>query len=109
MEPFEVWHLLRKSADLFPARPESLGVESVASAAQRRVENVRRHHGQKAAGRGLHHALVSGVDDKGTILRALVTFLWIVDFECAIEGLGRAQLFFCDLVTNRAGDSVFGG
>ena len=43
MEPFEVWHLLGKSADLFPARPESLGVQSVASTTQRRVENVRRH------------------------------------------------------------------
>jgi hypothetical protein len=26
VEPFEVWHLFRKRADLFPARPESLGV-----------------------------------------------------------------------------------
>src|SRR5438105_6854664 len=38
----------------------------------------------------------------------MVAGRWIVHLECAVEGLGRAQLFFCDLVTNRAGDSVFG-
>jgi hypothetical protein len=40
MQPFEVWHLLGKSSDLFPAWPESLGVQSVAGTAQRRVANV---------------------------------------------------------------------
>ena len=83
-----------------PARPESLGIQSVAGTAQRRIANVSGLSGHEATGRRLHHALVSGVDGEGTILWALVTFLWIVDFESAVEGLGRAQLFFCDLVTD---------
>ena len=68
MQPFDIRHLLRKSADLFSARPESLGLQSVTGAAQRRVANVCRLGGQKAAGRGLHHALVPGVNGEGTVL-----------------------------------------
>ena len=68
MEPFEVWHLLWKIADLFSARPQSLSVQSVASTAQCRVANVSGLSGHEAACRGLHHALVSGVDDERTIL-----------------------------------------
>jgi hypothetical protein len=94
MQPFQIWHLLGKSADLFPARPERLGVQSVTGTTQGRVANVSGLGGNEAAGRGLHHALVSGIDVEGPILWPLITFLWIVNLESAVEALGRAQLFF---------------
>src|ERR1700716_695438 len=66
-------------------------------------------HWQKTTGRGLHQALMPDVDSEGTVLRTLVIAVGSIDGESAIEALARAQLFFRDLMTHRAGDAVFGG
>src|SRR5438128_8252119 len=59
------------------------------------------------ASRGLHDALLSGLNRNGTVLRMGSGRSRGFDHKPAIETLSSPQLFPADLVTHRAGHAIF--
>ena len=80
----------------------------MAAAAERRVANLWTGLGHEALGRRLHDALVSGIDDEGTVFQAVVLVRGAGDLNISIESLVGAQAGGFDLVADRTRDAIFG-
>src|SRR5712672_2062857 len=108
VQPFRVRHLFRQRSHFFPARSKSLRFERVASAAERRVPNMRRFRGTKSCRRSMHNALPSVIDRKRAILRMLPLRRWRINHESPVETFRSPQLVLRNLMTHRTRHAVLG-
>src|SRR5712664_46656 len=108
VQPFQVRHLLRKSADLLAVSAQSPGFERMAGAAHCGVPDMRRFRGTEPSRRGAHDALMASGNCKRTVFRMLVLGRRRVDNKTAVETLPRSEFFLRDLVAYRTGHAIFG-
>ena len=75
VQPLQIWHLFRQRANLFSARSQRFGIESVAAAAQSRVANLRSFLRNETSGGGQHDALVAVINDERAVLGTQLVFV----------------------------------